>query len=89
MIITTKRVTSKDNTPPGTDSKTQVEVQEKKAPGFKEKVTKKSTSSVTTSSASTKKPQVSPKMKKQIEKEVKQVKEDIDDSISSMKSIFK
>ena len=68
MIIKTKRVTSKDDTPPGTDSKTQVEVQEKKSPGFSEKVTKTSTSSVTTSNAPIKKPLVSPRIKKQIEK---------------------
>jgi hypothetical protein len=89
MIITTKRVTSKNDTPPDTDSKTQVEVQEKKAPGFKEKITRTSTSSVTTSSNSGKKPLVSPKIKKQVEKGVKQIKEGISDSVAAIKGTLK
>lgn len=48
MIIKTKRITSKDDTPSGTNSKTQIEVKEKKAPGFREKITR-SSSVVTTS----------------------------------------
>ena len=93
MIITTKRVTSKNDTPPDTDSKTQVEVQEKKAPGFREKITRTSTSSVTTSSNSGGKPSVSPKkncgIKKQVEKGVKQIKEGINDSVAAIKGTFK
>ena len=89
MIITTKRVTSKNDTPPDTDSKTQVEVPEKKAPGFKEKITRTSTSSVTTSSNSGKKPLVSPKIKKQVEKGVKQIKEGISDSVAAIKGTLK
>ena len=89
MIVKTKRVTSKNDTPPDTDSKTQVEVQEKKAPGFKEKITRTSTTSVTTSSNSGKKPLVSPKIKKQVEKGVKQIKEGISDSVAAIKGTLK
>lgn len=89
MIIKTKRITSKNDTPPDTDSKTQVEVQEKKAPGFREKITRTSTSSVTTSSNSGGKPSVSPKIKKQVEKGVKQIKEGINDSVAAIKGTFK
>ena len=86
MIITKKRVTSKDDTPPGTDSQTQVEVEEKKAPGFREKVTKSSTASVTTSEN---KPILSPKVKKTIKKGVKNIEEGLSDSFTAVKDAFK
>ena len=73
MIIKTKRITSKNDVP-GTDSKTQVEVKEKKAPGFREKITKTSTASITTSNNS---------------KEIRNIRRSINNSFEAVKDAFK
>lgn len=90
MIIKTKRITSKNDTPPGTNSKTQVEVKEKKAPGFREKTTKSSTSSITTSDKKhIKDSLVSSKMEKQINNEIKNIKDNISRDLGYVEDSFK
>lgn len=87
MIIKTKRISSRNNTDTGSKN-SEIKLEEKKAPGFREKKT--TSSSVTTSSnVGNGKPIISQKTKDNINKGINTIKEGLSDSISTIKGAFK